>query len=50
MEAVGSYAKLAERWGKPLPKDFDPHKPYIDAYTWGCAVKGCRGRCAARRR
>jgi isoleucyl-tRNA synthetase len=43
MEAVGSYSKLAERWGKPLPADFDPHKPYIDAYTWGCAVKGCKG-------
>ena len=43
IEAVGSYAKLAERWGKPLPKDFDPHKPHIDGYTWPCAQAGCGG-------
>ena len=40
-EAIGSYAELAERWGSPLPPDFDPHKPYIDRYTWPCS------RCAA---
>ena len=33
-EAIGSYADLAARTGKPLPADFDPHKPFIDAYTW----------------
>ena len=43
VEAIGGYAKLAERWGKPLPEDFDPHKPYIDAYEWPCAVHGCSG-------
>ena len=43
VEAVGSYARLAERWGKPLPKDFDPHKPHIDGYRWPCAAKGCTG-------
>ena len=43
VEAVGSYARLAERWGKPLPKDFDPHKPHIDGYSWPCAAKGCTG-------
>ena len=37
VEAVGSYERLAERWGQPLPADFDPHKPYIDAYSWPCA-------------
>ena len=37
--------ELAERWGKPLPADFDPHKPYIDDYTWRCALR--RARCAA---
>ncbi|HEX6535368.1 MAG TPA: isoleucine--tRNA ligase [Gemmatimonadaceae bacterium] len=42
-EAVGSYAELAERWGKPLPSEFDPHKPFIDAYTWRCATPGCGG-------
>ena len=40
VEVVGSYAKLAERWGKPLPADFDPHKPHIDQYTWRCAHCG----------
>ncbi len=31
---VGSYADLAERVGRPLPEGFDPHKPFIDHYTW----------------
>jgi len=35
-EVIGSYEELAQRWGKALPADFDPHKPYIDAYTWRC--------------
>lgn len=34
VEVIGSYEQLAERVGQPLPADFDPHKPYIDAYTW----------------
>ncbi|HUF27103.1 MAG TPA: isoleucine--tRNA ligase [Gemmatimonadaceae bacterium] len=34
MEAIGSYARLAERSGRRLGPDFDPHKPYIDDYTW----------------
>src|SRR5439155_424797 len=33
-EVMGAYAELAERWGKPLPAGFDPHKPQIDGYTW----------------
>jgi isoleucyl-tRNA synthetase len=41
--AVGSYADLAKRAGKALPKDFDPHKPFIDDYHWGCTTKGCAG-------
>jgi isoleucyl-tRNA synthetase len=40
LEVVGSYARLAELWGKPLPADFDPHKPFIDSYTWRCACGG----------
>jgi isoleucyl-tRNA synthetase len=40
-EVVGSYEELAQRWGKPLPAGFDPHKPYIDAYTWPC--RECAG-------
>jgi isoleucyl-tRNA synthetase len=31
---IGSYAELAARTGRALPDDFDPHKPFIDAYTW----------------
>ncbi len=43
VECIGSYAALAERTGQPLPRDFDPHRPGIDAYTWGCRVPGCGG-------
>jgi isoleucyl-tRNA synthetase len=39
-EVIGSYAELAERWGKPLAADFDPHKPGIDAYRWRCRACG----------
>ena len=46
VEVVGSYARLAERWGKPLPADFDPHKPFIDGYTWPCECGGTRRRTA----
>lgn len=31
---IGSFAELAEKVGRELPADFDPHKPFIDAYTW----------------
>ncbi len=34
IEVIGGYAHLADRIGRALPDDFDPHKPYIDAYTW----------------
>ncbi len=40
-EVIGSYEELAQRWGKALPRDFDPHKPYIDAYAWPC--RDCGG-------
>jgi isoleucyl-tRNA synthetase len=40
VEVVGGYAQLAERWGKPLPADFDPHKPHIDGYAWPCRQCG----------
>ena len=43
LDAVGSYAELATRSGAPLPSDFDPHKPQVDAYTWACTVSGCTG-------
>jgi len=44
VEVVGSYAQLAARWGRPLPADFDPHKPFIDAYTWTCDCGGSMRR------
>jgi isoleucyl-tRNA synthetase len=34
LDVIGSYAELAERLGRPLPPDFDPHKPTVDEYTW----------------
>ena len=36
LEWIGSFESLAERAG-PLGADFDPHRPYIDEHTWGCA-------------
>jgi len=41
VEVMGSFGELSDRWGRPLPADFDPHKPGIDAFTWRCA--GCAG-------
>jgi isoleucyl-tRNA synthetase len=40
VEVIGSYAELTERWGKTLPADFDPHKPFIDGYSWACRCGG----------
>ena len=44
VEVIGSYQRLAERWGGALPPGFDPHKPYIDAYHWRCACGGTMRR------
>ncbi|HVX88359.1 MAG TPA: isoleucine--tRNA ligase, partial [Gemmatimonadales bacterium] len=41
---IGSYAELAQAAGKPLPKDFDPHKPFIDAWQWKCRCGGTMQR------
>lgn len=46
VEVVGSYEELARRWGKPLPATFDPHKPYIDQYTWSCSCGGTMRRAS----
>jgi isoleucyl-tRNA synthetase len=40
VQVIGSYAELAEQWGRPLPEDFDPHKPHIDGYSWKCSCGG----------
>ena len=34
LQVIGSFAELAERAGRPLPDDFDPHRPYVDEWTW----------------
>jgi isoleucyl-tRNA synthetase len=44
VHVVGSFADLAACWGQALPDDFDPHKPYIDRYTWSCACGGTMRR------
>ncbi len=44
VEVIGSYAELGERWGRPLPEGFDPHKPFIDGYTWACRCGGLMRR------
>ena len=43
VDVVDSYRALGERSGAPLPADFDPHKPFIDRYTWACRAPGCSG-------
>jgi isoleucyl-tRNA synthetase len=43
LDVIGSYADLAARSGTSLGKDFDPHKPFIDAYSWPCTVAHCDG-------
>ena len=43
VEAIGSYAELAKRRGSELPANFDPHKPYIDAYDWPCSTCAAEG-------
>ena len=44
VSVIGSYQELAERWGRQLPDDFDPHKPYIDDYSWACDCGGTMRR------
>jgi isoleucyl-tRNA synthetase len=40
---VGSYEELAANWGRALPADFDPHKPFIDEYVFPCDAPNCGG-------
>ncbi|MGH7734190.1 MAG: class I tRNA ligase family protein, partial [Gemmatimonadales bacterium] len=44
IEVVGSYAQLFASAGKARPDGFDPHKPFIDAYTWACTCGGTMRR------
>jgi len=34
IQVIGSYAELATASGAALAAEFDPHKPFIDRYTW----------------
>ena len=34
VEVIGSYAELSAKAGRPIPAEFDPHKPFIDDWTW----------------
>ncbi|MEA2705819.1 MAG: isoleucyl-tRNA synthetase [Gemmatimonadaceae bacterium] len=43
-EAIGGFAELSERSGVALEKTFDPHKPFIDRYTWQCTCGGTMTR------
>ena len=43
LDAVGSFAELAERTGRALGEQFDPHKPHVDTYAWACRSPGCGG-------
>ena len=43
-EAVGGYAELSQRSGASLPENFDPHKPFIDRYSWKCSCGGTMTR------
>ena len=44
VEVIGDFQQLAHRWGKPIPPDFDPHKPFIDEYVWACHCGGLMRR------
>jgi isoleucyl-tRNA synthetase len=43
-EAIGGFAELSERSGVALEKTFDPHKPFIDRYSWQCTCGGTMTR------
>jgi isoleucyl-tRNA synthetase len=43
-EAIGGYAELSEKSGVTLGDTFDPHKPFIDEYTWKCKCGGAMKR------
>jgi isoleucyl-tRNA synthetase len=50
VEVIASYEALASRAGRTLPPDFDPHKPFVDRYTWECAACRIEGAGAATMR
>jgi isoleucyl-tRNA synthetase len=56
VEVVGSYERLFELNGRARPADFynhdqfDPHRPFIDEFTWPCAECAEPGRTGTFRR
>ncbi|HEU5218274.1 MAG TPA: isoleucine--tRNA ligase, partial [Gemmatimonadales bacterium] len=44
VEVIGSFEELAARLGRPLPPDFDPHKPGVDELTWAAPGGGTMRR------
>ncbi|MDP9202226.1 MAG: isoleucine--tRNA ligase [Gemmatimonadota bacterium] len=42
--AIGSYAELSENSGVALGDGFDPHKPFIDRFSWKCECGGTMER------
>jgi isoleucyl-tRNA synthetase len=42
-EVIGSFDQLSKKAGE-LPANFDPHKPFIDEYSWPCECGGTRRR------
>jgi isoleucyl-tRNA synthetase len=44
VEVIGSFTELAEKLGRPLAADFDPHKPAVDALTWSAPGGGTMRR------
>ncbi|MEM0129052.1 MAG: isoleucine--tRNA ligase [Thermoplasmata archaeon] len=41
---IGSFAELAERWGRPLPDGFDPHRVGVDPIAFPCPTCGAEAR------
>ena len=51
MQVIDSFAALADCIGRPLPSDFDPHKPTVDGFHWPCrACAGSTGTPGTMRR
>ena len=43
-EAIAGYAELSEKSGTALGEGFDPHKPFIDGFSWKCECGGVMKR------
>ena len=43
-ESIAGYDELSKRSGETLGEGFDPHKPFIDRYTWKCECGGTMSR------